>query len=135
MCEPLMHGRVRPKPKSCLILFSPICLSSVRYAYRSLQPIFFDELLFCIRIETNHLEMLFFSEHILFRTSLPKCLYEIDACPTLLCLLLPSYRIYQLSFSHLCLGVPLILFPATIPCILVFSKSLCQVTWSKYLSF
>ena len=40
-----------------------------------------------------------------------------------------------MSFSHLCLGFPLLLFPATIPCIIVFSKPLCRVTWPKYLSF
>ena len=40
-----------------------------------------------------------------------------------------------MSFSHLCLGFPRLLFPATIPCIIVFSKPLCRVTWPKYLSF
>ena len=37
-------------------------------------------------------------------------------------------------FSNLCLGFPLLLFPATIPCIIVFSQPLCRVTWAKYLS-
>ena len=40
-----------------------------------------------------------------------------------------------MSFSHLCLGFHRLLFPATIPCIIVFSKPLCRVTWPKYLSF
>ena len=40
-----------------------------------------------------------------------------------------------MSFSHLCLGFPRLLFPATIPCIIVFSKPLCRVTWPKYLSY
>ena len=40
-----------------------------------------------------------------------------------------------MSFSHLCLGFPRLLFPATIPCIIVFSKPLWRVTWPKYLSF
>ena len=42
---------------------------------------------------------------------------------------------FVMSFSHLCLGFPRLLFPATIPCIIVFSKPLCRVTWPKYLSF
>ena len=128
-----------PKPKSWLVLFSPIFLSSVYYASFSLPPVCFpryssflpficessfrnkltyiprnrnDQSLFT-RIETNHPEMLFFSEHILFRTSLPKCLYEIDACPTLICLLLLSYRIDLLSFF-----LPFLswLFFAPLPC-------------------
>ena len=33
--------------------------------------------------------------------------------------------ITSMSFLHLCLGFPLLLFPATIPCIIVFSKPLC----------
>ena len=36
----------------------------------------------------------FFSEHILVRTSLPRCLCEIDASPPPLCLLLSSYQTY-----------------------------------------
>ena len=36
-------------------------------------------------------------------------------------------RVYDV-FSHLCLGFPLLPFPATIPCIVVFSKPLCRVT-------
>ena len=40
-----------------------------------------------------------------------------------------------MSFSHLCLGFPLLLFPATIPCIIVFSKPLWRVTSPSYLSF
>ena len=36
-------------------------------------------------------------------------------------------------FSHICLGFPLFLFPATIPCVIVFSKPLCGVTRQKYL--
>ena len=40
-----------------------------------------------------------------------------------------------MSFSHLCRGFPLLLFPATIPCIIVFSKPLWRVTWPKYFSF
>ena len=43
--------------------------------------------------------------------------------------------IYVMYFSHLCIGFPPLLFPATIPCIIVFSKPVCQVTWPKYLSF
>ena len=38
--------------------------------------------------------MTFFSEHILVRTSLSRCLYEIDAGPPPLCLLLSSYQTY-----------------------------------------
>ena len=40
-----------------------------------------------------------------------------------------------ISFSHLCLGLPRLLFPATIPCIIVFSKPLWRVTWPTYFSF
>ena len=36
---------------------------------------------------------------------------------------------YVMSFSHLCLGFLLLLFPATIPCIIVFSKPLWRVMW------
>ena len=39
-----------------------------------------------------------------------------------------------MSFSHLCLGFPRLLFPATIPCIIVFSKPSWRVTWPKYFS-
>ena len=46
-----------------------------------------------------------------------------------------SYRIYLISFSRLCLGFSLLLFPATIPCIIVFSEPLCRVAWPKYLRF
>ena len=47
---------------------------------------------------------LLFLEHILVRTSLPRCLCEIDACPPPLYLMLPSYQTYVsvMSFSHLC---------------------------------
>ena len=41
----------------------------------------------------------FFSGHILVRTSLPRCLCEIDACPPPLCLLLPSYQMYLWCLS------------------------------------
>ena len=41
----------------------------------------------------------FFSEHILVRTSLPRCLCKIDACPPPLCLLLPSYQTYLRCLS------------------------------------
>ena len=34
----------------------------------------------------------FFSEHIIVRTSLPRCVCQIDACPPPLCLLLSSYQ-------------------------------------------
>ena len=44
-------------------------------------------------------------------------------------------NISVMSFSHLCSDFPLLLFPATIPCIIVFSKPFCRVTWRKYLSF
>ena len=40
-----------------------------------------------------------------------------------------------MSFSHLCRGFPLLLFPATISWIIVFSKPLWRVTWPKYLKF
>ena len=40
-----------------------------------------------------------FSEHIFVRTSLPRCLCEIDVCPPPLCLLLPSYQTYQWCLS------------------------------------
>ena len=73
-----------------------------------------------------------FSEHILVRTSLPRCVCEIDAGPPPLCLLLSSYQMYVMSFSHL---FPRLLFPATIPCIIVFSNPLWRVTWPKYFSF
>ena len=44
-------------------------------------------------------------------------------------------NISVMSFSHICLGFPL-LFPATIPCIIVFSKPLWRVLrWPKYFSF
>ena len=35
-------------------------------------------------------------------------------------------NISGISFSHLCLGFPLLLFPATIHCIIVVSNPLCQ---------
>ena len=39
-----------------------------------------------------------------------------DAGPPPLCLLLSSYQTYNVMyFSHRCLGLPLFLFPATIP--------------------
>ena len=37
-------------------------------------------------------------------------------------------NISVMSFSHLCLGFPRLHLPATIPCIIVFSKPLCRVT-------
>ena len=40
-------------------------------------------------------------------------------------------NMYVMSFSHLCIGFPLLLFPATIPCIIVFSKPLWRVTHCK----
>ena len=74
----------------------------------------------------------FFWERVLFRTSLPKCLCEIDACPTPLCLLLPSYQTYPIFVS---VFLSYLLFPATIPCIIVFSKPLWLETWPNYKSF
>ena len=38
---------------------------------------------------------------------------------------------YMMSFSHLCLCFPLLLFPVIIPCIIVFSKPLCRMTRHK----
>ena len=38
-------------------------------------------------------------------------------------------------FSHFGFGFPLLLSPAIIPCIIVFSKPLCRVMWPKYLRF
>ena len=42
--------------------------------------------------------------------------------------------VYVMYFSHGCLGFPLLLFPATIPCIIVISKPFCRVTRPKHLS-
>ena len=73
------------------------------------------------------------SMSILVRTSLPRCLCENDACPPPLCLQLPSYQTYNVMyFSHLCLGFPLLLFSATIPCIIVFSKPFWRVMWPDH---
>ena len=43
-------------------------------------------------------------------------------CTLLAAAIVPN--VYVMSFSHLCLGLPLLLFPATIPCIIVFSKQI-----------
>ena len=56
------------------------------------------------------------------------------------CLLLGAYPrqdvAVQMSLRNRCLSsATLLLSPATIPCIIVFSKPLCRVTWPKYLSF
>ena len=50
--------------------------------------------------------------------------------PVLACLLAAAV----MSFSHLCLGFPPLILPATIPCIIVLSKPLWRVTWLKYFS-
>ena len=83
----------------------------------------------CLKISTAR--CLLAREHnILFRTSLPRCICEINA--TLLAVAIIPI-ILMMSLSHLCLGFPLLIFHATIPCIIVFSKPLCRVTWPEYL--
>ena len=79
----------------------------------------------------------FVSEHILFRTSLSKCICEIDrpylsSAIHFAVSIVPNVSV--MSFSHLCLDFPRLLFPATIPCINVFSKPLCRVAWPEHLN-
>ena len=78
----------------------------------------------------------FFSEHIIVRTSLPIMSLPnwcLSSATLLAAVIVPNAS--GMSFSHLCLGFHLLLFPATIPCIIVFSKPLRRVTLPKYLSF
>ena len=74
----------------------------------------------------------FFWEHILVRTSLPWCLRKWCLYPATLLPAALVPNVFVMYFSNL--GFPLLLFPATIPSIIVFSKPLCRVTWPKYLS-
>ena len=72
---------------------------------------------------------------ILSRTSLPKCLCEIDTCPPPLscwchCTI---YLCRPMSFSLFPVGFSLLRFHATILCIIVFSKPLCRVKWTNHL--
>ena len=67
----------------------------------------------------------FFQEHIIVRTPLPRCLCEIDACPPALGLLdaiVANECLYVMSFSPLCICFPLLLFPATVPCLVLSKK-------------
>ena len=64
----------------------------------------------------------FFGEHILFRTSLPKCLCEIDACPLPLCLLLLSYQMYLWCLS-LILVLTFLGFFSLLPFLVLLSLS------------
>ena len=91
--------------------------------------LFLTTIFIMIRFSMSIILVSFFSEHILVRTSLPRCL-----CSKLLHVLRRVPNVTVMSFSHLCLDFPLLLFPATIPCIIVFSKPLWRETWQKYLT-
>ena len=78
----------------------------------------------------------FFSEHyprqdVVAQISLRNCCRS--SATLLAAVIVPNVSV--MYFSHLCLGFPRLLFPATIPGIIVFSKPLWRVTWPKYFSF
>ena len=55
----------------------------------------------------------FFSEHIIVRTSLPRCVCQIDACPPPLCLLLSSYQTHLGCLSPIIGRIRLVKFRPT----------------------